>query len=91
MARAKYQAEKTLTRYGIDGAGTDGIDLTGICEKSQWHLGTAIDRLMAAGLDRADADAFAAFQFAMYAVEMGGVCDGKPEDKLTAEQWERLW
>ena len=62
------------------------IKLTTICEESNWHLATVIDRLYDAGLLRKDAEAFAAFAFADHAE----VRDQDPEDVVTDEQWEQL-
>lgn len=66
------------------------IDLTGICVAANWHLQSVIEALVGAGVERRDAECFAAFAFADFALECGGDCDGDPSDELTAEQWERL-
>jgi hypothetical protein len=62
------------------------IDLTQICENAAWHLATAIDALVASGLSRQDAEAFAGFAFREHAK----VGDGKPEDFIDDAQYERL-
>ncbi|MBK7406409.1 MAG: hypothetical protein IPJ41_17855 [Phycisphaerales bacterium] len=72
--------------WKIDGT----VNLTAICLESEWHLATAIDGLIAAGLSREDAGAFANFAFADDASARGGCIYGKPEDYLTDEQWDRL-
>lgn len=66
------------------------INLTQICNSADWHLQSIIDALAEAGLDRRDAECFAAFASAAYAMEFGGACDGDPRDELTDDQWDRL-
>lgn len=59
-----------------------------VIESSYHHYhGVALD---SDGVERRDAECFAAFAFADFALECGGDCDGDPSDELTAEQWERL-
>ena len=69
-------------KWTIDGK----VDLTQACTDAQWHLATAIDNLIAHGIDRADAEAFAAFRFN----EAATVKNGRSENLVTDEQWERL-
>ncbi len=69
-------------QWMIDGR----ISLTDACRDSRWHRATAIDRLMAQGIGRDDAEAFVAFRFAL-----ASKTDWKrAEDHLSDEQYERL-
>ena len=70
----------------IDGT----INLTEVCERAEWHLGTAIDGLVAKGMTRQDAEAFADLAFTDHAVESGGSADHRAEDAVTCAQWDRL-
>lgn len=68
--------------WKIDGK----VDLTKACTDAHWHLATAIETLIAQGIERADAEAFAAFIFN----EAATVSACRSEDLVTDEQWERL-
>ena len=68
----------------------DRIDLTAICKQARWHRLSIIDALVAANLPRSDAEAFADFAICEMAQSEGGICDHRPEDEVTDEQWERL-
>lgn len=72
----------STSKWIVDGS----INVTDICEAANWHLATVHDRLIAAGLNREDAEAFAAFVFE----DMAVVKAGRPEDLVTDEQYERL-
>ena len=65
------------------------LNITEICRGAEWHLATAIDAAMAAGLSREDAEAFVNFAFCEYAAANGGVADDG-DDYITNAQWERL-
>jgi hypothetical protein len=70
------------------------INITQLCRDANWHLRTAIEEL-SKHLSWEEAESFAEFAFADHADEMGGVrlsilLDGRPEDYLTDEQWDRL-
>ena len=75
-----------VVRGGFEWVIDATIDLTQICENAAWHLATAIDALVASGLSRQDAEAFAGFAFREHAK----VGDGKPEDFIDDAQYERL-
>ena len=60
------------------------IFLEEICETANWHLATVICALVAKGLTREDAEAFAEFAFDDKAT--GGTTDNLVND----EQWDRL-
>jgi len=60
------------------------IGLSSICESCRWHLASVIHELVACGLTRRDAEAFADFAFAAQAA----VHDDPLE--LTPEQFLRL-
>lgn len=64
----------------------DTVDLTGACERASWHLGSAIDALVTAGLPRRDAEAYVEFAFSDHAV----YDDQRPQECLSDEQWNRL-
>lgn len=70
------------TTWMLDGT----INLTAIGNDNNWHLGTMIEKLTAAGLNRADAGAFANFMCNEYAA----VSDSRSEDWVTEEQYDRL-
>ena len=61
------------------------VNLTAACEKAGWHFATVRKSLIAAGLSRDDADAFATFTF-----EDQSTNTFAPEEDLTEAQCERL-
>ena len=70
---------------------THVIDLTGLCQKSGWHLGSAIAALQKAGLNRSDSENYAKFEFNEFAIENGGKVDTvSSDDYLTEEQFDRI-
>lgn len=76
----------TGTQWMIDGQ----VNLTQIATESDWHLASTIDGLMAAGLGRADAEAFADFAFADRAGERNAQdCLGADFDACE-DRWDRL-
>ena len=64
----------------------DGIDITAIAEKNDWHLASAVEELESHGIAPRDAEAAMAFIFASNAKHS----DDTPEDLVTDEQWDRL-
>lgn len=70
------------TIWIIDGT----INLTAICTAADWNSASIIDGLVAAGLTRSDAEAFADFACADHATRS----DRTPEECVSDEQYERI-
>ena len=82
MSRKADNSVLMTEKWMID----EKIDLTKACVDANWHQATAIDNLIAQGLSRVDAEAFADFRFCLAAT----IRDRRPEDCVTDEQYERL-
>jgi len=70
------------------------INITKVCKDANWHLRTAIDEL-SKHLSWEEAESFVEFVFADYSCDMGGDPinydeEGRAEDQVTDEQWDRL-
>lgn len=76
----------STSTWKIDGS----INLTKICEAANWHHASCIDGLIAAGLSRDDATAFARFAGNDYCAARGGRVDCPAQDELSESQWDRL-
>ena len=63
------------------------INITKVCKDANWHLRTAIDEL-SKHLSQRDAEAFVYFVFADHSVSYNE--EGRAEDQVTDEQWDRL-
>lgn len=64
----------------------DSIELEKVAAEAEWHRATMIERLIAEGLSREDADSYTAFVFA----DRAKVADAPPEFFVTDDQWDRL-
>ena len=58
------------------------IGLSSICEAKRWHLASVIHELVACGLSRRDAEAFADFAFAAQAAVYDDPLELSPEQFL---------
>jgi len=76
MAHALERAES----FVVDGT----INITEVCQAADWHLATAIEDLLAAGMTHDDAEAYANYRFALAAAEPDA------DRYLSDEQFERV-
>ena len=67
------------------------INLTDLCKKAGWHLGSSIAALEKAGISRSEAENYANFEFNEFAIENGGFVDTvSSDDYLTDEQFDKI-